>query len=91
MDDPEQILDGGLLTEWGFSHCWRPSRESSPLPGSGFLAALSEGVELKAMRSIVETLLGWSKGGNSVGLFFTDPHTAIEQADQGRILAELLG
>ncbi len=69
IDDPEQILDGGLLTEWGFSHCWRPSRESSSLPGSGILAALSEGVELKAIPSIVEILLEWSEGGNRAGLF----------------------
>lgn len=91
IDDPREILDGGLLVESGVSRCWRPARENSPLAGRGFLVALCEGMDLKAMRGVVESLLEWSEGGDRAGLFFTDPHTATHQAEQGRILADLLG
>jgi hypothetical protein len=73
----------------GESRLWRPRAQSVPEPGGSLLVACLEEADPRELRRFIEALAAWP--GTAAGMFFTNPATALEGAEQAREVAELLG
>lgn len=70
--------------------CWRPAAEPAPAPEGDLLVGLATEGAPRAQRRLLEDINKWQAGRRSAGLFFEGPNAAA-QAEQARVLAELMG
>ena len=91
--DPGQIKNDidALLVQSNTGVCWHTDREPSPRPGGRLLVAITQKTDPKEQRCILDTMAKWQEGQAIAGLFFDNSKHAAKQAQQARILAELMG
>ncbi len=74
----------------GAGQCWRPATEPAPAAGGEFLVCLAAEAAPRAQRRLLEDINKWQAGRRAAGLYFEGPN-APAQAEQARVLAELMG
>lgn len=74
----------------GAGRCWRPLTEPVPAPEGLLLICLAQAGTPRAQRQLLEDINKWQAGQRLAGLFFEGTNAAA-QADQARLLAELMG
>ncbi|MEA1888517.1 MAG: hypothetical protein U9N50_01875 [Pseudomonadota bacterium] len=82
----DQICDS-----FGICSVWYPSVQTKPLPSGDFLVALISDETLPMQREIVSEIEQWMTGQRRAGLFNTSEKNAPVNAQETRILAELMG
>lgn len=93
-DLPPSWIEAGAdaaLARVNVSRCWRPAQTPLPVPFGDFALALVDAPDPRALRAIIETLMRWSDGARSAGLFFEEPLAAARLVEDARLLAELMG
>ncbi len=84
----EDVLES--LARHGVGVCWHPEREPTLRPGGRLLVAFSWEGAPRVQRRILGQLIQWQGESGQAALFFDTGETAVEQAKQARLIAELL-
>lgn len=71
--------------------CWRPDLGTRPQPGGRLLVALARSGDPRTQRRILEQIVDWQGQAGTAALFFDTPVSAPAQAEQARLLAEIMG
>ena len=74
----------------GAGRCWRPATEPAPAAEGELLVCLAADGAPRVQRRLLEDINRWQSGRRAAGLFFEGPN-APAQAEQARVLAELMG
>lgn len=74
----------------GVGCCWRPAVEAAPVPDGALLVCLAQEGGPRAQRRLLEDINKWQAGQRLAGLYF-EGRNAAAQAEQARVLAELMG
>lgn len=74
----------------GAGPCWRPAEEPAPAAGGELLVCLATEASPRAQRRLLEDINKWQSGRGAAGLYF-EGSNAPAQAEQARVLAELMG
>jgi hypothetical protein len=77
--------------ELNLSVLWRPDHDAGVTARGGMLVARLGAAGLPRMREVLEVLARNRTGDQQAALFFDHVETAVEQARQCRVLAELMG
>lgn len=70
--------------------CWRPAQEPAPMADGELLVCLATEGTPRGQRRLLEDINKWQAQHRAAGLFFEGPDAAA-QAEQARVLAELMG
>lgn len=70
--------------------CWRPAQEPAPAPDGELLVCFAAEGTPRGQRRLLEDINRWQAQQRAAGLFFEGPD-ATAQAEQARVLAELMG
>lgn len=84
-------LDSALPGQPDLSRVWFPDRESEPYNGGRFLVAVVGQRKPGELRSVLERIGRWMGAKRNAALFFADPKTSADDANEARVLAELMG
>lgn len=74
----------------GAGRCWRPALEPVPAADGDLLICLATEGAPRAQRRLLEDISKWQGGYRVAGLYFEGANAAA-QAEQARVLAELMG
>jgi len=74
----------------GAGRCWRPASDPAPAADGELLVCLAAEAAPRAQRRLLEDINKWQSGRRVAGLYFEGPN-APAQAEQARVLAELMG
>lgn len=74
----------------GAGRCWRPALEPVPAADGDLLICLAAEGAPRAQRRLLEDISKWQGGHRLAGLYFEGANAAA-QAEQARVLAELMG
>ena len=74
----------------GAGRCWRPPLEPVPAADGDLLICLTTEGAPRAQRRLLEDISKWQGGHRVAGLYFGGTNAAA-QAEQARVLAELMG
>jgi hypothetical protein len=86
--DPLAALD-----RQGAGLAWHCAQEEQPRPGGRMLAALAPAADARTVRQWIEKLARWQAGTPDAraGLFFEASDRSAKLAQEGRLIAELMG
>jgi len=70
--------------------CWRPAQEPAPAADGELLVCFATEGAPRGQRRLLEDINKWQAQRRAAGLFFEGPNAAA-QAEQARVLAELMG
>lgn len=70
---------------------WRPAQQQQPLHSGALQIAILAGEDLPQQRAVIAELERHIKAGGRAGVFHEQADNAAEQAQQTRLLAEMMG
>jgi hypothetical protein len=90
-DVPVDPLLETCCVEENISLVWYPGSQEEPGQPGKLLVTLIDSQTLREQREIIEKIRDWMAGGRMAGLFNISPEAAPVNAQETRVLAELMG